>query len=114
VGSELDDRQRRLGENEALFRQVNERVKELNRAFSVVLDRGDFLCECGDKSCVERVSLTPEEYERIRSDPTQFVVRPGHVAPEVEEVVLATDGYDIVRKRESEAEEVAVRTDPRS
>jgi hypothetical protein len=110
----VDDRERRLAENEALFRQVNERVKELNRGFSVVLDRGDYLCECGSVACIERVSLTPEEYERVRAEPTYFVVAPGHVADDVESVVYAGDGYEVVRKNEGEAAEVARETDPRS
>ncbi|HEX6701170.1 MAG TPA: hypothetical protein VF101_10610 [Gaiellaceae bacterium] len=110
----MDERARRLAENEALFRQVNERVKDLNRGFSVVLDRGDYLCECGSVECVDRVSLTPEEYERVRAEPTLFVVLPGHVAHEVESVVYAGDGYEVVRKAEGEPAEVARETDPRS
>ena len=110
----MEDRERRIADNEALFRQVNERVKDLNRAFSVVLERGDYLCECANVACIERVSLTPEEYERVRAEPTHFVIAPGHVRPEVEDVVYAGDGYEIVRKYEPEAAERARETDPRS
>jgi hypothetical protein len=109
----MDARQIRIGENEALFRQVNERVKELNRGFSIVLEHGDFLCECGSEACLERVALTPGEYERVRADPTHFVVKPGHVAPDVEDVVYASEGYQVVRKREGEAARVACESDPR-
>ena len=110
----MGERDRRIGENEAIFRQVNERVSELNRSFSVVLERGDYLCECGDEECVERIALTPEEYERVRADPTQFVVKPGHVAPDVEDVVRAEPEYRIVRKRDEDAAAIARETDPRS
>lgn len=110
----MDDRHRRIGQNEAIFRQVNERVSELNRSFSLVLERGDYLCECGNEDCVERIALTADEYERVRSEPTQFVVKPGHVAPDVEDVVRSEPGYEIVRKREGEAATVARETDPRS
>ena len=110
----MDERERRIAENEDLFRQVNERVKELNRAFSVVLDRGDYLCECGNDACVERVSLTPEEYERVRAESTHFVVAPGHVERDVERVVYAGEGYEVVKKHEGEAAELARETDPRS
>jgi hypothetical protein len=109
----VDERERRIGENEALFRQVNERVRDLNRGFSVVLDRGDYLCECAEASCVDRVALTPDEYERIRSEATHFVVKPGHVVPDVEEVVERGAGYEIVRKREGGAADIARKTDPR-
>lgn len=110
----MDDRHRRIGQNEAIFRQVNERVSELNRSFSLVLERGDYLCECGNEDCVERIALTADEYERVRSEPTQFVVKPGHVAPDVEDVVRSEPGYEIVRKREGKAATVARETDPRS
>jgi hypothetical protein len=110
----VDDRQRRIGENEALFRHVNERVKDVNRSFSLVLDHGDYLCECGDERCVERITLTAEQYERVRDDPTHFVVIPGHVVPDVEEVVAAEPGFEIVRKREGEPAELARKTDPRA
>jgi len=110
----VGDRQRRIGENEAIFRQVNERVSELNRSFSLVLDRGDYLCECGSEDCVERIALTPEEYELVRSEATHFFVKPGHVAPDVEDVVRSDPEYEIVRKREGEAAALARATDPRS
>ena len=110
----MDERQRRIGENEALFRHVNERVKELNRSFSIVLDRGEYLCECGDESCVDRIALTPAEYEEIRAEPTHFVVKRGHVAPDVEDVVDDRGDYEIVRKREGAAADLARETDPRA
>jgi hypothetical protein len=110
----VDERHRRIGENEALFRQVNERVSELNRSFSLVLERGDYLCECGNEGCIERIALTPEEYERVRAEATHFVVKPGHLAPDVEDVVRAEPGYEIVRKREGEAAVLARETDPRA
>jgi hypothetical protein len=110
----MEDRERRIAENEDLFRQVNERVKDLNRAFSVVLERGDYLCECGNEACVDRVSLTPEEYERVRAEATHFVVAPGHVVRDVESVVYIGEGYEVVRKDEGEAAEIARETDPRA
>jgi len=110
----VDERHRRIGQNEAIFRQVNERVSELNRGFSVVLEHGDYLCECGSEDCVERIALTDEEYERVRAEPTHFVVKPGHVAPDVEDVVRSEPEYEIVRKREGEAAALARETDPRS
>jgi len=110
----VDDRQRRIGENEVLFRQVNERVQELNRGFSIVIEHGDYLCECGSEACVERVALTPDEYERVRTDPTHFVVKPGHVAPDVEDVLYAGEGYEVVRKSEGGPAELARETDPRA
>ena len=73
--------------NEALFRNANERIRD--HAHEHGADGGTitFYCECSDRDCVERVEMNGPEYEVIRSDPTQFVVLPGHLRPEVEEVV---------------------------
>ena len=42
--------------------------------------------------------MTVEEYESVRSDAKQFVVPPDHFTPEIEELVLSTDAYWVVRK----------------
>jgi hypothetical protein len=51
----LDPREARIARNEALFREVNERVKEISDASE---GRVDFLCECGDDQCTASISLT--------------------------------------------------------
>ena len=73
-----DERARRVGQNEALYRQVNEHIEDLNDAFGAVT--GDFaiVCECGELSCVEQISVRHDLYERTRADPTRFIVKPGH------------------------------------
>lgn len=111
----MDDRERRLGLNEALFREVNERLDELAETFGG--DDGvrhDFICECGDPSCAERISLTLDEYNRVRADPTQFAIRPGHRAGDIERVVFENERYAVVRKHDDDAAELAAETDPRS
>ena len=102
-----------MAENEALFRAVNERLRE--RAPRKVEPEGRvaFLCECAEVECRERIALTIADYERVRGDPTQFVVRSGHVLPEIEHVVAAVDDYAIVRKR-GDAAAVAEELDPRA
>jgi hypothetical protein len=99
----------RAGKNQALFRSVNERIEGL-------VTNGDgfveFVCECADEDCTERVSLSVAEYERVRSEPTYFVVAPGHVVHDVERVVVADDRYFVVGK-EGEAARVAIVADER-
>ena len=103
-----------MAKNEALFRDVNERVKEVDRSHNIpVEDLWDFLCECANSGCLERLSLTLGEYEDVRSNPTTFVVKHGHERPEVEAVVSATDRYVIVEKHPGE-DAIARATDPRS
>jgi hypothetical protein len=105
----MKSREERIARNETLLREVNERVKE------VVSPEGGiaFICECGDEACIEQVTLTAEEYERVRSDPVQFFVKPGHQIPEVEEVVEEHDRYLLVRKHVEE-QDIARQTDPRA
>lgn len=108
----VTEREERLGRNEVLFRAVNERVEELQRGQGLE-GHFDFLCECGDKDCIEHVSMTLVEYEGIRSDSTQFVVLPGHEVLDIERIVQKGDRFSVVRKQEAAAL-VAEQHDPRS
>jgi hypothetical protein len=107
----------RVARNEALFREFNERVEDVAATFDPQGEgdalRIDFVCECGDLACLERLELTRAAYEEVRSDPRRFVVAPGHDNPEVERVVSRGDGYLVVEKVD-EAAEVATEHDPRS
>jgi hypothetical protein len=108
------DRGARIGLNEAVFREVNERISDLGEQFGLEDQPLDLVCECGDPTCVERISMSRAEYEELRSDATHFAVHGRHVQPDVEDVVDRRQGYLVVRKREGEPAEVARETDPRS
>jgi hypothetical protein len=110
----VSERERRIGANEAIFREVNERVEEINRTFSTLTESMKIMCECGDVRCAEMISIPVSEYERIRADSTLFAVVPGHEAPDVEGVVQRQDGFDVVRKHPGEPAAIAEATDPRS
>ena len=62
---------------EEVFREANESVAakagELKFAHPL-----PFLCECRDRHCFARISLTLEEYEQVRSDPRRYLTIPGH------------------------------------
>lgn len=107
-------REERIGLNEAVFREVNERIEDLADQFGLAGRPLDLVCECGDATCVDRISMTAEEYEQLRSDPNLFAVHSGHEEPDVEEVVEQRDGYDVVRKHPGVPAQVAKETDPRS
>jgi hypothetical protein len=94
----MRNRAARIGMNEALYREVNERVQEV----ADEADAGDVLtivCECGAEHCTEEIQIGRSSYSELRSDDAQFAVTPGHEAPDVEDVVAHNDGYDVVRKR---------------
>lgn len=110
----MGERARRVGQNEALFRTVNDEVHGLNDRFPVVADPMSAVCECGRAECTERLELTAAQYESLRQDPTHFAIVPGHDAPDVETVVERHQGYWIVAKNEGEPAELARETDPRS
>jgi hypothetical protein len=109
----VGERERKLGLNEAMFREVNERLEELNRTFADFTDRLHVVCECADMACAEMIDVPAADYERIRSDPTLFILVTGHEVTDVEDVVEVLPGFEVVRKREGEPERVARATDPR-
>jgi hypothetical protein len=85
-----------VASNQSIFREVNERLEKLNRDLSEIITTGDFVCECADTDCLERVGLTIAEYERLRSIPTRFAVRHGHIVQEAQHVVEQHIGYTVV------------------
>ncbi len=110
-------RDERLAGNEALFREVNERVAEVATHFIEVethTEPVDFTCECGRADCAEPITMTMVEYEAIRAESTHFAVVPEHEQPEIENVIERHPTYFVVEKREPDAQEVARETDPRA
>lgn len=110
----MSSRDARIGMNEAVFREVNERINDLAETFDLKSEPLDLVCECGDAKCVQRITMTRREYEELRSDAHRFAVHPGHEIPDVEDIVARRKGYDIVAKLEGIAERVAEETDPRN
>jgi len=108
-----DPRASRAAKNESLFRDVNERVKEMNERVNPALPLDEWLCECADDSCTDRIELTQHDYGRVREDGKRFVVAPGHVFTGIEEVVERHERYWIVEKV-GEAGIVAESFNPRS
>ena len=108
----MDERDRRLAQNEALFREVNERVDAVAHRLGADVPHA-FICECANADCTFRLTLPASVYESVRSDPSQFVVLPLHYTPEVEDLVVQEETYWVVRKT-GEAAEYVERLDPRS
>lgn len=107
--------ERRAGENEVLYREVNERVRGLNEHFGLDDPDGlvDFVCECAALECAERIRLTIEEYEELRDNPIRFAVRHGHERLDVEDVVEQRERYTVVEKHPGAPAELAAEEDPR-
>jgi len=107
----VDDLIRR-GQTEALFRNVNEHIAESAERFAS--DEAEFVCECGDPTCADRIEASLEQYEEVRSDATTFLLRHGHEDPEIERVVHTHPRFSVVRKVEKIVAGTVRRLDPRS
>jgi hypothetical protein len=57
------NREERVAKNEILFREVNERILQIEGDRWRV-DPVDFMCECGDIDCLRVVQLSVDDYER--------------------------------------------------
>jgi hypothetical protein len=97
--------------NEALFRDVNERIAESADGFDG--DRIEFVCECSDPTCTERVPATRGEYEGVRAQPTTFLLAPGHDEPDIERVVSERSRFDVVEKVHAAVRRTVIGLDPR-
>jgi hypothetical protein len=109
----VPERFERQARNEALFREVNERIAQLGQRAEAWSPEGtDFLCECGEEGgCGQRVQVPLAVYERVRAQDDRFVVKPGHETPEIERAIEWTDAYVVVDK--IPAAEPLVADDPR-
>ena len=107
----------RLARNQSLFREVKGRIEylaEVNEriGYSAEGATSEFACECSNSECISTIELTVVEYERVRSNPTWFVIKPDHDVVQTERVVSRDDGFAVVEKLI--LEEYLQATDPRS
>jgi hypothetical protein len=72
-------------------REVNENIAQLGERFDLHDEPLELICECGDPSCAERVSVPADEYERLHAAGRRIVAS-GHVADASE----PRDGYAVV------------------
>lgn len=102
----------RRATTESLFRDVNERIAESAERFDA--ERTEFICECSDPNCTDRVDATLAEYEDVRSEPTTFLVTPGHEQEDLERVVVDRGRFRIVDKVQAVARRTVMRLYPRT
>jgi hypothetical protein len=119
VGMNMADAIERNAETQNLYREVNERVAEVYNQFGGggTTDRMseviELFCECGQQApCEARVNVSAATYERVRSDPTTFILLPGHGIAIVEDVIERGDGFHIAQNI-GRAAEIARAADPR-
>jgi hypothetical protein len=109
----MAERAVRIAHTEALFRNVNERIAESAERFDA--EDAEFVCECADPACAERVPATLDQYEEVRSDGTYFLLVPGHELDEFERVVKRLHPRSaIVEKFHHAVAKITRRLDPRA
>jgi hypothetical protein len=102
----------RKAKNEAFFREINENIADLvEHSPTIRSSPVAFVCECAAPDCAQALEITLDTYQEIRSDPARFLVVPGHVAGDVERVVMEGGHYLVVEKI-GVAEAIAEATDP--
>jgi hypothetical protein len=107
----VNQNRERIAKTEALFRHVNEGIKEASDRFDSTT--AEFVCECGDPACTDRIEVPLEEYEQVREEPTHFVVRPGHVKGPLETVVERSSRYAVVEKLDRVVARIVRQLNPR-
>ena len=108
----MDARELRLAQNETIFREINERVRDVARSHGTDSHGYSFFCECANTDCTLQVELTVAEYERVRADGARFFIFPGHELPEIEHIVERHDGWSLIEKK-GDAAEYTRDVDPR-
>jgi hypothetical protein len=105
----MSDRSERIGINEGLFREVNERIEQLQDELGGS-DSFEMVCECGDSDCIDRFTIMMDDYSAMRQDVHRFAVVPGHERPDIERTVERREHYFVVEKTDPDAAEAAERT----
>jgi hypothetical protein len=62
----------------ALFREVNERIRDVSRRFGFASGSYEFFCECTRSDCFVRVELPGDLYDEIVAGGHRFLVAEGH------------------------------------
>lgn len=108
----MDERKRRIGENEAIFRSVNEQIRAFDATLTAPTEGMRIVCECGARSCTDQFEIDLADYAKVRAESTLFIVKPGHDLPETETVVSRNEVYWIVQKDPGIPAAIARATDP--
>jgi hypothetical protein len=90
--------------NQALFREVNERIAGVAADWELHAGQSPgptypFICECGKVGCREQVTVSLATYISVTAQGDGFLVAPGHERRAEEDVVWQTDHFAVVRPK---------------
>lgn len=101
AGSEhpMPPRRKRIIHNEALFREVNAHIAELEERISIEGEPLPLICECANTGCITLIKVDQSTFRAVRKNPLRFLVASGHER-DGETVVGRGAGYLIVEKED--------------
>ena len=102
----------KMARTESAFREVNEAIAKTAARFDA--SEADFVCECSDPHCAHRITAELDDYEDVRTEPTRFLVAPGHDKPAIERVIEKRGEYNIVEKFGETVARIVRRLNPRA
>jgi hypothetical protein len=95
----MSPREKRIVHNEALFREVNARIAELEDRIRVDGEPLPLICECANTGCTTVLEVEHGTFEAVRKNRRLFLVARGHERDD-ETVVGTGAGYFIVEKND--------------
>ena len=80
--------ERKLAQNEAMFREVNENIEKaaIEHRYQAT-ELPVFVCECSNEQCGDLIRMSLPQYEEVRRYPARFFIVPGHEDPEIERII---------------------------
>lgn len=90
--------ERRLAENEVIFRRANEGVAEFLKDEGKSEKPVSFYCECSNPNCRERVRITAKQYTDWHQSVRHFIALKGHEIPAIEKIVRQEGDYAVLEK----------------
>jgi len=88
----------RVAKNESVFREVNNRIRDVADRLAFGDTGWQFICECSRVGCTQQLVLTLAQYGEVRASDRHFAIAPEHHEPEYERVVERRDHYWVVEK----------------
>ena len=61
-----------------LFREVNERIRDVSRRFGFASGSYEFFCECTRQDCALRIEMPGDAYDEVVAEGQRFLVADGH------------------------------------
>ena len=94
----VEEKQADSGRQQHLFREVNDRIREIVGVHPFDGEGFEILCECADFTCARTLPISVAVYDEVRSNAKQFINLPGHNIPDVERTVAESGSYVVVEK----------------